>query len=217
VWGLVFAIYLGTIVVSLVLFILVVRPGGLNIHVKFFELDHPIVRALGWTVFLAILVLIPYVRFVLQIGRSDKNPFTDAVLLGIVYYWICWYALLLAMVALKLALRTTWHVSFVTAMILLGVVYEVQVRFNAVTTYPLSMGWSEGSRYYYASLYFSKWVYGEAAPLPSLHPSRYLLQSILFRSRSNNYGASFLAVPVVDRVDGRCSNYADEAGLPPAG
>jgi hypothetical protein len=43
-----------------------------------------------------------------------------------------------------------------------------------------SMGWSEASRYYYASLFFSKSVYGISAPLSSLHPSRYLLQSIPF-------------------------------------
>ena len=100
--------------------------------------------------------------------------------MSIIYYWMCWYALLLAMTALKVALKTTWQVGFVSALVLLGVVYEILIRFNAVTTYPLSMGWSEGSRYYYASLYFSKWIYGEAVPLPTLHPSRYLLQSIPF-------------------------------------
>ncbi len=40
-----------------------------------------------------------------------------------------------------------------------------------VSTYPLSLGWSETSRYYYASLFFSRHVYS---------PSRYLLQSIPF-------------------------------------
>jgi hypothetical protein len=180
VWGIVFAIYLGMIVASLVLFVLVIRSNGLGItSFKIFESDHPSVRGAGWVVFLAVLVLIPYVKFVLHIG-NDKNSFSDAVLLLIVYYWICWYALMLAMLAMKVALKTSWPVGFVTALVLLGVVYEVLIRFNAVTTYPLSMGWSEGSRYYYASLYFSKWVYGEAVAFPSLHPSRYLLQSIPF-------------------------------------
>ncbi len=180
VWGILFVVYFGMIVVSLALFILIVRSGGLNINVRFFELDNQTVRALGWAVFLAILILIPYVKFAFQIGRGDKNPFTDAALLRTVYYWVCWYALLLAMIAMKVALKTTWQAGFVIALVLLGMVYEVLVRFNAVTVYPLSMGWSEGSRYYYASLYFSKWVYGESLPLPSLHPSRYLLQSIPF-------------------------------------
>lgn len=184
VWGIVFAVYLGMIVASFVLFILIARFDGSGVRApsrfKLFESDNQTVRALGWVVFLAVLLLIPYVKFAFQIGRGDKNPFTDAALLRTIYYWMCWYALLLAMTAMKVALKTTWQVGFVTALVLLGVVYEVVVRFNTVTTYPLSMGWSEGSRYYYASLYFSKSVYGESLPFPSLHPSRYLLQSIPF-------------------------------------
>lgn len=49
-----------------------------------------------------------------------------------------------------------------------------------VTDYPFSLGWSETSRYYYASLFFSEQVYGLALPPPVLHPSRYLLQSLPF-------------------------------------
>jgi len=173
------------IVVCLWLFILVARPGRsqseVSSHFKFFQSDHLKVRALGWITFLAVMFLIPYVKFTFQVGRSAGNPFmVDATLLSIFYYWLCWYALLLAMLALKVALKTSWQVGFVSALVLLGVVYEVLIRFNAVTAYPLSMGWSEGSRYYYASLYFSRWIYGESTPLPTLHPSRYLLQSIPF-------------------------------------
>jgi len=52
----------------------------------------------------------------------------------------------------------------------------------AVSAYPFMIpgNWSEISRYYYASLFFSKSIYGEAFSLPVLHPSRYLLQSIPF-------------------------------------
>ncbi|RPJ28814.1 MAG: hypothetical protein EHM33_03190 [Chloroflexi bacterium] len=185
VWGILSAAYLGMIVVCLWLFILVARPGRsqseVSSHFKFFQSDHLKVRALGWITFLAVMFLIPYVKFTFQVGRSAGNPFmVDATLLSIFYYWLCWYALLLAMLALKVALKTSWQVGFVSALVLLGVVYEVLIRFNAVTAYPLSMGWSEGSRYYYASLYFSRWIYGESTPLPTLHPSRYLLQSIPF-------------------------------------
>ncbi len=49
-----------------------------------------------------------------------------------------------------------------------------------ISTYPLSLGWSETSRYYYASLFFSPSLYGFRAPWPALHPSRYLLQSVPF-------------------------------------
>jgi hypothetical protein len=50
----------------------------------------------------------------------------------------------------------------------------------AVSAFPLSLGWSEGSRYYFASLFFSNRVYGVHLPWPVLHPSRYLLQSVPF-------------------------------------
>ncbi|HEX5808623.1 MAG TPA: hypothetical protein VFY25_08145, partial [Anaerolineales bacterium] len=181
VWGILAAAYLVMIVASVVVFVVVVQSrnfeqrGRLNV----LESHRRAIRAAGWAVFLIVLLLIPYLKFTFQVGR-DKNPFMDATLLSIIFYWLCWYALLIAMVAMKMAFQTTWQVGFVSAMVLLGVTYEVLARFNAVTTYPLSMGWSEGSRYYYASLYFSPRIYGEFVPLSTLHPSRYLLQAIPF-------------------------------------
>lgn len=49
-----------------------------------------------------------------------------------------------------------------------------------VSTTPFSLGWSEASRYYYASLFFSKQLYGVQIPPTVLHPSRYLMQSVPF-------------------------------------
>jgi hypothetical protein len=49
-----------------------------------------------------------------------------------------------------------------------------------VSAYPFSLGWSEASRYYYASLFFSEQIYGVSIPPSVLHPTRYLLQSIPF-------------------------------------
>jgi hypothetical protein len=183
VWGILAATYLGMMIGCVALFILVGRGKpqfDVSSRFKFFESGSQAIRALGWLIFFAILIGIPYVKFTFQIGRNDENPFMDSVLLSIIYYWMCWYALLLAMAAVKVALKTAWPIGFASAFVLLGVTYEILIRFNAVTTYPLSMGWSEGSRYYYASLYFSKWIYGESVPLSTLHPSRYLLQSIPF-------------------------------------
>lgn len=44
-----------------------------------------------------------------------------------------------------------------------------------VNNYPFSLGWSEASRYYYASLPYSQRLYGIEIPLSFLHPSRYLM------------------------------------------
>jgi hypothetical protein len=121
-------------------------------------------------------------KFTFQIGQNIKDPAFnfDPIMLLILYYWMCWWALLAGMASLKVAFNTSWMGGFAAALVILGVTYEILVRFNAVTDYPLSMGWSEGSRYYYASLYFSNSVYGEPFPLSPLHPTRYLLQSIPF-------------------------------------
>ena len=60
----------------------------------------------------------------------------------------------------------------------MAVVFQAAGYLPAISTYPLSLGWSEASRYYNASLFFASRIYGEPAPLPVLHPTRYLLQSI---------------------------------------
>jgi hypothetical protein len=180
VWGILMAVYVVLMVASTVSFVEVARSGKWFFsRLAFFDTDRRFFRFLGWAIFLAVLFLIPYAKFTFQVGRA-RNPFMDGTLLTVIYYWLCWYALLLGMVVMKTALHSTWQVGFISGLVLLGVVYEVFLRFNAVTTYPLSMGWSEGSRYYYASLYFSRSLYGEAVPLSTLHPSRYLLQSIPF-------------------------------------
>jgi len=51
---------------------------------------------------------------------------------------------------------------------------------QTITTYPLTISWSETSRYYYASLFFADRIYGQSIPPSVLHPSRYLLQSVPF-------------------------------------
>jgi hypothetical protein len=76
--------------------------------------------------------------------------------------------------------RQPWLRSLVESALLFAVVYCAATFFNLVSTYPFSLEWSEISRYYQASFYFSKQVYGIQLPLPVTHPSRYLLQSLPF-------------------------------------
>jgi hypothetical protein len=61
-----------------------------------------------------------------------------------------------------------------------GTVYKLATFIPDISSYPFSLSWSEASRYYYASLWFSKQVYGISVPPSVLHPSRYLLQSLPF-------------------------------------
>jgi hypothetical protein len=73
-----------------------------------------------------------------------------------------------------------WGVAVVITVLGYGMVYKVASFFPDVSSYPFSLGWSEGSRYYYASLWLSQQVYGLSLPPSVLHPSRYLLQAIPF-------------------------------------
>lgn len=186
IWGGMLLVYFITLLACVWLFIRVLRFEGLPFRVpeyfSRFKTENTSWRLLGLIVFVTVVILIPYVKFRYQIGQVVKTPAYDydPIMLLVLYYWMCWWAVLLAAASLKLAFRTTWLGGFAAALVILGVVYEVLIRFNAVTAYPLSMGWSEGSRYYYASLYFSRWIYGESFPLSTLHPTRYLLQSIPF-------------------------------------
>jgi hypothetical protein len=59
-------------------------------------------------------------------------------------------------------------------------IYRISLFSADVSTYPFSLGWSEVSRYYYASLFLSERIYGFSVPPSVLHPSRYLLQAVPF-------------------------------------
>jgi hypothetical protein len=68
----------------------------------------------------------------------------------------------------------------VTALLLFGVGHRLAAFLPDVQAYPFTLSWSEGSRYYNASLFFAQQIYGQPAALPSLHPTRYLMQSLPF-------------------------------------
>ncbi len=81
--------------------------------------------------------------------------------------------------------RQAWpHNGWVPALLITSLGYGFAHRLAGfipdVSSYPLSLGWSEASRYYYASLWLSKQVYGMSVPPSVLHPTRYLLQAIPF-------------------------------------
>ncbi|MEX1248617.1 MAG: hypothetical protein WEA61_09045 [Anaerolineales bacterium] len=79
------------------------------------------------------------------------------------------------------AWRKTDFISMVPASVLaLAAVCLGATFLNQVTDFPFSLEWSEVSRYYQASFYFSEQVYGVRLALPITHPSRYLLQSLPF-------------------------------------
>jgi len=70
--------------------------------------------------------------------------------------------------------------SFITALLVFGALYRVAAFLPELQPGPFALGWSEGSRFYNASLFLSERIYGQKLPLPVLHPSRYLLQAFPF-------------------------------------
>jgi hypothetical protein len=92
-----------------------------------------------------------------------------------------WLTALASAVLLKASgLQKSWEELLGAALLLAGVGYKAASYLPGVTNYPFSLGWSEASRYYYASLYFSRQIYGFFVPPTVLHPSRYLLQALPF-------------------------------------
>ena len=76
--------------------------------------------------------------------------------------------------------RQGWSAALLLTTLGYATAYKLASFIPDISTYPFSLTWSEASRYYYASLWLSKQVYGISVPPSVLHPSRYLLQSIPF-------------------------------------
>lgn len=58
--------------------------------------------------------------------------------------------------------------------------FRILLALQDISAYPFTLGWSETSRYYYASLFFSEKLYGLDIPPTVLHPTRYLMQAVPF-------------------------------------
>lgn len=69
---------------------------------------------------------------------------------------------------------------FFISILVSGAIYQASSFLRDLTTYSFSLAWSEGSRFYYASLPFSQNIYGQAIPWSFLHPGRYILMSLPF-------------------------------------
>jgi hypothetical protein len=95
-------------------------------------------------------------------------------------FWVFLWASLLQTFGLKLLIKYKWYSIFAAMLLLQGLIYQMYGRLAVITDYPFSMGYSEASRHYYASLFYAKFLYDVQLPYPFLHPSRYLLMSLPF-------------------------------------
>jgi hypothetical protein len=168
---------LGLSVLSLTVFVLLLstwRSRGSQV-LDFVEKSAQIIersRLLSATFLFVFVGIYPFVTF----GPAG-DTFVDIFPRLLMYI----LAVLVASVALKgLIPRKSYLLMLATSAIGLVLIHELIILFQAVSTYPFSMGWSEVSRYYYASLFFSEKLYGFDIPPTVLHPTRYLMQAVPF-------------------------------------
>jgi len=129
---------------------------------------------LGWfglVVFVVLLAAFPFIVLGFY-GRFLTAAFSRL--------FIFWTFAVLGAVFLAAWRKTSWLSNLPVALLALASVYLAATFFNQARDFPFSLEWSEVSRYYQASFYFSQQVYGVSLPLPITHPSRYLLQSLPF-------------------------------------
>jgi hypothetical protein len=72
----------------------------------------------------------------------------------------------------------SWLEMLPFSLMVLALVYNAASYIPHVSTYPFSLNWSEASRYYYSSIFFSKQIYGHQIPWPHSNFSRYLMQAV---------------------------------------
>jgi hypothetical protein len=73
-----------------------------------------------------------------------------------------------------------WKIALAISALVLAAIFRGMIYITDISASPFSLSWSEGSRYYYGSLFFSKSLYGLNLPLSPWHPSRYMLLSLPF-------------------------------------
>jgi len=91
----------------------------------------------------------------------------------------------LAVVGVVIGLKSFWpskpfSLMLASSVLMVAFIHQCGATLVVVSDHPFSLGWSEVSRYYYASLFFSERLYGFEIPPSVLHPTRYLMQSVPF-------------------------------------
>jgi len=127
-----------------------------------------------WNTLLFVLVLVAFAYFSVALPILYLNSFNFRLLV----YWLA--VLCISALLRSKGVQRSFPELFAASLLLVAVVYKVAVYLPELSTYPFSLGWSETSRYYYASLFFSEQVYGIQIPPSVLHPTRYLMQAVPF-------------------------------------
>lgn len=71
--------------------------------------------------------------------------------------------------------RVSFAGAWVVTALLQAIIYRLAMELPDITNYPFSLGWSETTRFYLASLFVSNDVYGQQLALPIINPSLHML------------------------------------------
>ena len=125
---------------------------------------------LSLSIFVALLVFFP----LLLHGRL-YHYFTSLS----TRYWLLAVFILAGGLLLKSCIKSVgWGLALISTALVIGYAYLIAGYVPQISTYPFSLSWSETSRFYHASLWLDRTVYGLDLPWPHRDFSRYLMQAL---------------------------------------
>ena len=97
---------------------------------------------------------------------SDNGlPVTGHLVNSGIQWWEAWVCVMAGAILLKISRKNgSLEQSFFAALLGLAFVYKVFTYFPLINSFPYSLYWAEGGRWYYASLVASARVYGSSLP-----------------------------------------------------
>lgn len=138
------------------------------------ELPERAPRAFRWTG--ALLLGIAVIGFSLVFMLPVVSGLLGAI--GWMRILVFWGFSLLGMLGFKLLRRETpWFSALIAVLLCQSTFHLILLYWQRVTDYPFAMGWSETSRFYHPSFFFSNLVYGERYHWPIQNPSLHMLLS----------------------------------------
>lgn len=143
-----------------------------------------LVSSLASIQWLNLLILAFSISFFSYLILGQWGEFANRLSVRVFLLWllVVWGAVLIQGWSISTTTKglEKWEARIAISLILCVFGYKVAFYFQNISFYPFTLTWSETSRYYYASLFLSKHLYGASFPPTVLHPSRYLMQAAPF-------------------------------------
>ena len=140
------------------------------------ELETFIARISKWRVPGLIVVILAFFALLVTCWKGIKIP----VLWYFPDVWVFGLLGILGAFLVSVDGKIRPAAALLTSFSLMSLGFVLYGFLPEISNYPLSYDWSESSRFYDASRFFSRLVYGRKLALPVLDPSRALLQSFPF-------------------------------------